>query len=76
MNFFDHQLSNEASAQPETFIDRMKTIETKAGKSTHVSVERDNEFAVCVARAQQAKPAAPRAPAKVSRCGSRAGELG
>eukprot|EP00045_Choanoeca_perplexa_P009199 m.87721 g.87721 ORF g.87721 m.87721 type:complete len:416 (+) comp14792_c0_seq5:145-1392(+) len=59
---FDSQLSKEATAQPATFLERMKG---KTSPRQHVSVERDEEFAVCVARAQRSKTLPPRAPPKV-----------
>eukprot|EP00730_Choanoeca_flexa_P013227 TRINITY_DN5095_c0_g1_i3.p1 TRINITY_DN5095_c0_g1~~TRINITY_DN5095_c0_g1_i3.p1 ORF type:complete len:404 (+),score=71.32 TRINITY_DN5095_c0_g1_i3:254-1465(+) len=62
----DSQWSKEATVQPETFLDRMKTIEAQVGPRQHMSVERDDEFAVCVERAQRAKTMPARAPPNAS----------
>lgn len=62
---FEKQTASAANKAPETFLDRMKTIEaqTKQGKK-HLSVEKDEEFAVTVARAKaRAKTMPPRMPA-------------
>ena len=45
-------MATEAGTQPGTFLDRMKDIDESSRNLLHTSVERDEEFAVTVARAR------------------------